>query len=179
MRKQKSLTQKQKVTIYVAIIAALGVIGAGYLQSPLANNQWEKRPVVDMTLGDGHDFPKKLLQLDKDGYYFVDILMRNRGQSDGKILATVVAENASVNFDKNQDFLYAKDLRYNIIPLKNYTASMNPIYVKPNENIGQFSITLSVINDNSPPTFQEINLMKPAKLIFTKSGNEYILLRQE
>jgi len=171
--------KQQDLAIKLAIIAAAGTIIGAYLQGPLANNQWEKRPIVDMTLGDGQDYPKKLLQLDKDGYYYVDILMRNRGQSDGKIQATVVAENATINFDKNEDFIYAKSLRYNIIPIKNYTVAMTPLYIKPNENTQQFTITLSIISDSSPPAFQEINLMKPSKLIFTKSNNEYVILRQE
>jgi hypothetical protein len=115
--KKKPLDVKYKVMIAVAVIGTIGSVSAAYLQSPLADTQWKERSVVDISLGDHQDYPKKILQKDDDGYYYVDLLARNRGINDGKIIAIVIADGATVNFDKNEDFIYSKSLKYTIMKI--------------------------------------------------------------
>ena len=177
MAKKKDIDVKIKIAIITGIFLVIAYGISAYLGSPLVDTQWKERPIVEVSFGDlGISHPKEKLQDDED-VYFVDIMTRNRGVSDGKIFVTITGNNATVNFDKNNNFESTTSLRYTISSLsKNYTTVFPPIYVIPNANTETFSIEMIVTEDSFKPLNQELNVYKPTVLTYKKLNEMYELI---
>ena len=161
------------VKLKIAIIAALGAVVAGALQGPLVNSLYQDRPVIDVSLGksDG-SLPAKELQHDGTNYY-VEFAVRNRGNSDGKILLSIFGDNTKVSFIENGPYLDVAQLNYVVFPDKESKTSK--FYLRPNEDAQRIAFTLRTEKDTSASYFQELNTIIPLELTFEKSGDDYIL----
>ena len=171
-------TKKQDAIITAAIIAGIFGTIAAYYQGPLADTQWKERPIIDISFGDlGKSYPKT--QLQNDGtFYYLDILVRNRGQSDGKILVTIQGTGAKVNFDKSSNFDYQKVLPYTIRKLENYSTVYPPVYIQPDENISTFTIEMFAVDNTPKPINQELNPFIPTRLTYKKIDSTFELIDQ-
>lgn len=170
-------TKKTDAAITVAVIVAVaGIIGA-YLQSPLADTQFQERPIIGVSFSDwmNHQYPKEVLESDGTNY-FIKLLAQNTGNSNGKIIATVVSEGATISFFENDEFSSQKSLRYTIKPFPNYTTLAPPIFVKPDPNSQRFSIEIFVEDGPNKNPFQELDPYIPTKLVYEPRDGDFILI---
>lgn len=142
------------VKIKIAVISAIAVIVAAALQGPLTNSMYQDRPIVDISLGKSDSsLPKKELQYDGTNYY-VEFVMKNRGDSDGKIFVSVFGDNTDVSFIENGPYENFAQLSYVVIP--NSEDKTSKFYLKPHENAQRIAVTLRAEKDTGAPYFQEI-----------------------
>lgn len=158
--------KKYGTAILVAIIGAVGLGVAGYLQSPLADTQYQERPIIDVSFSDwkNHEYPKEFLESDGTNF-FIKILAKNSGNSKGKIIVTVSSINAKVSFFENGEYTNQQSLPFIINQKTNYTSLSPPIFVKPDNN-SRFSVEFSVVNSINQNPFQELNPFIPTKLVY-------------
>lgn len=161
------------VKLKIAIIAALATIVAAALQGPLVNSLYQDRPVIDISLGKSDEsLPEKELLRDGTNYY-VEFAVRNRGNSDGKILLTVFGNNTKVSFIENGPYLDFAQLNYVVFPDKESKTSK--FYLRPNEDAQRIALTLRTEKDTNASYFQELNTIIPLELTFEKLGDTYVL----
>ena len=161
------------VKIKVAIIGALATVAGLAISSPLANSVYEDRPIVDISFGrnDG-SIPTEELQFDGTNYS-VDMAMRNRGQSDGKIFVSVFGDGADVSFNENGPYQYFAQLSYIVFP--NNETTISKFYVKPHDDVEKFTVRLSSEDNTGSSYFQEVNLFIPTELTYEKYEDRYVL----
>lgn len=169
-------TKKQDITITVAIIGAIGVIVGAYLGSPLADTQFQERPIIGVSFSDWSNqvYPKEYLENDGTNY-FVKILANNSGKSKGRFFVTVIGINAKVSFFKNDEFTYQKSLDYSINPQTNYTILEPPIFVLPDNN-STFTIQLTIVNSVNQNPFQELDPFTPTQLTYDYTDTGFKLI---
>ncbi len=161
------------VKVKVAIISAIATVAAFAISSPLANTAYIDRPIIDISLGMGDTFPKKELQHDGTNYY-VELAMKNRGKSDGKIFVTITGEGTDVSFIKNGPYQYFAQLSFVVFP--DPETKTSKFYVRPDEDAERFSIRMKAEKDTSSSFFQDLNSFIPTELTYEKSGDKYILI---
>ncbi len=170
----KKKDKPMDVKIKVAIIGAIGLVAAYGISSPLADTAFQDRPLVDISLGksDG-SLPAEELQFDGTNYY-VEMAMKNRGNSDGKIFVSVFGEGADVSFIENGPYEYFAQLSFVIFP-DNETKT-SKFYVKPHENADRVTVRMSAEDNTGSSYFQDVNLFMPTELTYEKSEDKYVLI---
>lgn len=162
------------VKVKVAIISAIATVAAFAISSPLANTMYQDRPLVDISFGKTDEsLPTKELQHDGQNYY-VEFAMRNRGQSDGRILVSIFGDGADVSFHKNGPFQYFAQLSYVVFP--DPETKLSKFYVKPHDGVERFTVRLNAEKDTGSSYFQDVNKFIPSELIYEKSSNKYVLI---
>lgn len=173
--------KKIDVRIKIAIISGIFLVSAygiaAYLQSPLADTQFQEMPIIGVSFSDwtNHEYPKELLESDGNNY-FIRILAQNNGNGKGKIFVTVTSTNAKVSFYENGEFTNRQYLHYNINPMTNYTTLSPPIFVKPDQNMPRFSVEFTVQNNANQNPFQELDLMILGQLIYESENEGFKLI---
>ena len=169
-KKEKPMDVKVKV----AIISALATVAAFAISSPLANTMYLDRPLVDISLGrtDG-SLPADELQYDGQRH-FVELAMKNRGQSDGKILISVFGEGVDVSFHKNGPFQNVAQLSYVVFP--DPETKVSRFYVNPHDGIERFTVKINAEKDTGASYFQDVNKFIPLELTYERSGDKYNLI---
>ena len=172
----KKKDKPMDVKIKVAIIGAIALVAAYGISSPLTNTAYIDRPLVDVSLGrtDG-SLPTEELQFDGTNYY-VEIAMKNRGQSDGKIFVSVFGDGADVSFIENGPYQDFAQLSFVIFP--DIETKTSKFYVKPHEDAERLNIRMSAEDDTGSSYFQDVNPFMPTELTYEKSGDKYILTDQ-
>ena len=172
MVRKKQIDIKIKIAIISGIFLVIAYTASAYLQSPLADTQFQERPIIGVSFADwtNHEYPKESLESDGSNY-FIKILAQNNGNSKGKIFVTITSTNAKVSFYENGEFTNRQSLHYNINPLTNYTTLSPPIFIKPDQNIPRFSVEFTAQNSVNQNPFQELDLLIPTQLIY-EFGNE-------
>lgn len=163
-------------TIIVAIIGAIGLAVAGFYQGPLANTQYQNRPIIDVSFGGlGTNYPTTELERDETGYY-TSIIMRNRGHDDGKITIIVQSTNAKIwsSFYKTWDYKQSAPFAL----MENSTLVPSKVYILPDENQNRFEISLLVEEPSDKQPFQKATLFRPTILTYEKSDEIYKLVDQ-
>lgn len=169
----KKKDKPMDVRIKVAIIGAIGLVAAFGISSPLTNTAYTDRPLVDISLGSGEDLPKEELQYDGTNYY-VEIAMKNRGNSDGKIFVSVFGDNTDVSFIENGPYQNFAQLSYVVFP--DVETKTSKFYVKPHEDVERFTVRISAEDNTGSSYFQEVNSFIPTELTYKKSGDKYVLI---
>lgn len=162
------------VKLKIAIIAALAAVAAGALQGPFMNSAYQDRPIVDISLGqtDG-SLPTEELQQDGKNYY-VEFIMKNRGDSDGKIFVSIFVDNADVSFIENGPYQEFAQLSHVVFP--NAETKIGKFYLIPHDGLQRITFTLNAEKDTDASFFQELNTFIPLELTYEKSGDKYILI---
>jgi len=169
----KKKDKPMDVRIKVAIIGAIAIVAAYGISSPLTNTAFIDRPIVDISLGSLEDLPKEELQYDGTNYY-VEIVMKNRGNSDGKIFVSIFGDNADVSFNENGPFQNFAQLSHVVFP--DPETKKGKFYVKPYEDVNRIAFAMTVEKDTNASYFQELNTFIPLELTYEKSGDKYILI---
>ena len=170
----KKKDKPMDVKIKVAIIGAIGLVAAYGISSPLADTAFQDRPLVDISLGKSDaSLPAEELQFDGTNYY-VEMAMKNRGNSDGKIFVSVFGEGADVSFIENGPYEYFAQLSFVIFP-DNETKT-SKFYVKPHENADRVTVRMSAEDNTGSSYFQDVNPFMPTKLTYEKSEDKYVLI---
>jgi len=162
------------VKVKIAIIVTLGAVAAGALQGPFMNSVYQDRPLVDISLGksDG-SLPTEELQFDGKNYY-VEMAMKNRGLSDGKIFVSVFSEGADVSFIENGPYQNFAQLNFIIFPEdKN---KIGKFYVIPHDDVERFNVRISAEDNTGSSYFQDVNSFMPTELTYEKSEEKYVLI---
>jgi len=160
------------IKIKLALIAAIAVVAAGALQGPFVNSVYQDRPIVDISFGLKDILPSEELQHDGENFY-VEFAMRNRGQSDGKVVVSIFGENMGISFNENGPFENTSQLDYVVFPNPEYKPGK--FYVVPHEGAKRIALILTV-EDNTPSSyFQELNTLIPLEITYEKSGDNYVL----
>lgn len=167
-KKEKPLDIKIKV----AIIGAIGLVVAYAVSSPLTNTAYIDRPIVDISLGTGETLPLEELQYDGTNYY-VEMVMKNRGNGDGKITVTIIGENTDVSFIKNGPYQDFTQLNFVVFP--DPESRTSKFYVKPHQEAEKFTIRLTAEKKSDASYFQELNLFIPTELTYEKSASKYFI----
>ena len=166
MVKKKEIDVKIKIAVIsgIFLVAAYGI--SAYLQSPLADTQYQERPIIGVSFKDwtNYKYPKELLEYDGTNY-FIYILADNKGNSKGKIFVTVTSTNAKVSFFKNEEYSYQVSLHYSVKPIANFTILTPPIFIKPEQN-STFSVKVSIKNSLGQNPFQEFDPFIPLSLTY-------------
>lgn len=162
------------VKIKIAMITGLATVAAFAVGSPLANTMYIDRPLIDISLGksDG-SLPTEELQFDGINYY-VEMTMRNRGQSDGKIFVSVFGDGVDVSFIDNGPYQYFAQLSFIAFP--DNETMISKFYVKPHEDVEIFTVRISAEDNTGSSYFQDVNLFIPTELTYEKSEDKYVLI---
>lgn len=176
MVRKKSTDAKIKIAIISGIFLVIAYGISSYLQSPLANSQYENRPIVDLSLGKDGKFPYAELQKNEAGYY-VEIFISNRGKTDGKTTLAVQGTNARVRLGEIGSFDYYQTLQY--VLTADPTIRASTVYVIPDEGSPTFSIGFSTQEGQQSPAFQELNVFRPTFLVFENQNGVYKLIDQK
>ena len=162
------------VKIKVAIIGAIALVAAYGISSPLTNTAYIDRPLVDVSLGrtDG-SLPTEELQFDGTNYY-VEIAMKNRGQSDGKIFVSVFGDGADVSFIENGPYQDFAQLSFVIFP--DIETKASKFYVKPHEDAERLTVRISAEDDTGSSYFQDVNSFMPTEVTYEKSEDKYVMI---
>ena len=170
----KKKDKPMDIKLKIAIIVAAGAVAGGALQGPFMNSVYQDRPLVDISLGrsDG-SLPAEELQFDGTNYY-VEMAMRNRGLSDGKISVNVFGEGADVSFIENGPYQYFAQLGFVVFP--DDETKISKFYVKPHEDVERFTLRMVAEDNTGSSYFQDINPFMPTELTFEKSENKYVLI---
>lgn len=155
------------------MIGALATIAAAAISSPLVNSMYQDRPIVDISLGDKIDYPKTNLQ-SLNGKYFVEIIVSNRGKSDGKTTLNVIGNNATVSFNEKGPYQINQFHDLTIYP--DPSKRTVKVYVSPQSSSESFSILLVAEHNNKQSYFQELNPYSPTQLTYQKTTNGYELM---
>ena len=175
MVRKKSTDVKIKIAIISGIFLVIAYGISSYLQSPLANTQYENRPIVDLSLGKNGKFPYAEIQKNEAGYY-IEIFITNRGKSDGKTTFAVQGTNARVRIGEIGSFDYYQTLQH--VLTADPTIRASTIYVLPDEGSSTFSIGFSIQENQQSPAFQEVNIFRPTFLVFENQNGVYKLIDQ-
>ncbi|KAG2478124.1 MAG: hypothetical protein NPMRTH1_760030 [Nitrosopumilales archaeon] len=168
--------KKQDPRITIAIIAAIGAIGAAFVGGPFINTLWEDRPIVYLSLGWENEYPKEGLQTDEIGYY-VDIVVWNEGKTAGETIFVASSSDAQIRLGKTSSWSYEQSLPFTVLP--ETSLHTYPIYVLPEENTDTFSIVFSVEEHNEAPLFQKLTIFRPTMLTFENQGGAYKLIERD
>lgn len=170
----KKKDKPMDVRVKVAIIGAIGLVVAFGISSPITNTAYIDRPLVDVSLGqtDG-SLPTEELQFDGTNYY-VEIAMKNRGQSDGKIFVSIFGDGADVSFIENGPYQNFAQLSFVVFP--DDETKTSKFYVKPHENVERLNIRMSAEDDTGSSYFQDVNPFMPTELTYEKSEDKYVLI---
>jgi len=173
-KKDKPMDIRLKVAIAGGIIAAIGISTAGLLQGPFLDTAFQERPLVDISLGraDG-SLPTEELQFDGTNYY-VEMAVKNRGKSDGKIFVSVFGDGADVSFIENGPYQDFAQLSFVIFP--DIETKTSKFYVIPHENAERFTVRMSAEDDTGSSYFQDVNSFMPTELTYEKSEDKYVLI---
>lgn len=159
------LTTTHRVTIIAAIIAA--VIGSGIL---VVNDQYQRRAVVDYSFGGEKGYPHYELTPTIDlGTVEVPALFKNRGESDGKILLILTADEAGVLDSSGQ---FSSSASRVVESKADGQWRLTNFYVKPDPEALFFKLFLSGEGES---TFAQAKPESPVTLAYIKSGNNYVL----
>ena len=168
----KKKEKPMDIKIKVAIIGAIALVAAFAISSPLANTAYIDRPIVDVSLGTDETLLLDELQYDGTNYY-VEIAMKNRGNSDGKISITITGENTDVSFNKNGPYQYFAQLNFVVFP--DPESRMSKFYVQPHQEAENFTVLLTAEKKSDASYFQELNPFIPTELTYEKLEDRYIL----
>ena len=176
--------KKRDTRITVAVIAAIGVIIGGYYEGyyggPLAALQYKERSIVDVSLGNlgtTIDEPKSTLSQDSANEYYVDIVTRNRGSSDGVVNLTIQGTNVKIWDSNSKTWAYTQSGAFRIFG-GNTTMQYIKTFIMPDAGINSFSLQLSATAPtNTDEPFANINLLTPTILTYQKSGNNFVLVQ--
>ncbi|MCJ8306180.1 MAG: hypothetical protein HRU07_03920 [Nitrosopumilus sp.] len=172
---KKQTDVKIKIAIITGIFIVIAYVASAYVGSPVMDTQWKERPIADFSFGNMDGFPYEKLPV-KNGQYYVDIVMINRGGSDAKLTLIIQGTNTKVRLGDVGDFNYQHMLPFT----KKVSSTVTyPIYLIPDENTNQFTIQLSYEESDKIPMFQEINLFSPLLLTYEKTENGYVLIDQQ
>ena len=175
LAKKKQTDVKIKIAIITGIFIVIAYVASAYVGSPIMDTQWKERPIADFSFGNFEDMSYEKLPF-KNGQYYVDIVMINRGGSDAKLTLIVQGINTKVRMGSVGDFNYQHILPFTKKVSSTVTYS---IYLIPDENTNQFTVQLSYEESNEVPIFQEINLFSPLSLTYEKIKDEFVLIDQQ
>ncbi len=170
----KRMKKSDDIKIKVAKITIVGLIAAAIIyQSPTWYEAWEERPIVEFSFGDKETFPKSVLQQDGSNY-FIDIVMRNRGENDAQVLLLVNSTGAKISNNENGPWEYQQSLLFTIRPEPENKFSQ--IYVQPEKET--FVVQLQADTGSNSHYFQETYNFIPTMVTYKKLGNNYELIDQ-
>lgn len=179
MGKKKETDVKIKIAIIsgIFLVSAYGI--SAYLQSPLADTQFQDRPIIGISFKDwtNFEYPKEFLEFDGTNY-FISILAQNVGKSKGKIFVTVTSQNALVSFFENGEFTNKASLHFSVNPLTNFTTLEPPIFVQPDQN-STFTVEISTQNSAGQNPFQELDPYIPGKLTYDYTTEGFKLVDEK
>lgn len=162
------------IIIKAAIIGAIATIAAAFVNSPYFDSMYNDRPIIDISLGGLEtELPFKELPSDAGGY-FLEFVSRNRGNDDGKIIVTIIGENAQIRGNVNLEWSSNQFVNFIIFP--DSESKKTPFYVLPDKNSQTFSIEIFATDQNDKQQFQKINNITPTKITYekTETGYRYI-----
>lgn len=168
--------KKEDIRIKVALIGGIAVVIAALVSSPYFDSLYNDRPIIDISLG-GLDTNRPLQELPSDaGGYFLELVSRNRGNDDGKIIVTITGENAQIRGNENLEWAYEHSVNFIIFP--DPVSKITPFHVLPDENSQTFSIEILVTDQTDKQQFQKLNPISPTKVTYEKTETGYSFIQK-
>lgn len=168
------MARKRSSTEKAAWISGSAIVVAAII-SVIIGPMYEERPILAVSFGNGDDLPLDKLQYDGTNYY-VDVVWKNTGKSNGKTMLEISGTGALVSFNENGPWDYIQLFYYTIYPGDEIKTSK--VFVKPEMSSDTITIQLNtqISQEQTTPLFQELNRFFPSKLIYEKSDNDYQLV---
>ena len=146
------------------IVAIIYVFGA-----PM----YEERPIAQVSFGLEKDYPLNTLQKEGDNYY-IDTYWYNTGKGDVFSILSYTGTNVKLSNNVNGPWQYQTDLKYWIESTDKLKHTK--IFVSPDLNANQFTITFEIKSHPEQNPFQKLTLIIPSTLTYEKSGSGYTLI---